>query len=388
MTPHSTEEEISNVIFTFFAGFKPLFSAAEHENLVLFVLGLLSDTRNKTVAGIARLDGLKDHTVLSKFLQSKNTGTVFAKLRQMFFDAVDWTKPVYFYLDDTVVKKTGKKVRGEFNYSSSDKKTVKSNCFVIGLAKSGDFSLPFDVAKYFKKANPFKSKVQLAVAMMHSFLRRVKQSTKVVFVFDSWYANKTILKTVRKAKAFFITRFKSNRKVHGGKLRGSLALEEFGKRLPKKLFKKVTLKNGRMFYVFSQVLSVNKAGVVKVVFTRKKKNGRKIVCLASNDLDAEAGLIIQQYADRWGIEQFFKELKNEFGFDEFQDVRQVVVSRHITLSLASYSLAALVKQFLGEMSKTACSMRKAVEKIRGFLSEVKRKLLQRLYRREINIAID
>lgn len=387
MTPHPTEE-ITNVVFSFFTGFKPLFSAAEYENLVLFVLGLLTDTRNKTVAGIARIDGLKDHTVLSKFLQSKNVGKVFDKLRQTFFALVDWNQTLYFYLDDTIVKKTGKKVRGEFNYSSSDKKAVKSNCFVISLVKSGEFALPFDVAKYFKKAKPFKSKIALAITMMQSFLRRVKPNTKVVFVFDTWYATKKIVNAVRKAKAFFITRLKSNRKVHGGKLRGSLTLEQFAKQLPKKLFKKVKLANGRVFYVFSQVLSVNKVGVVKVVFTRKKKNGRKVVCLASNDVDSEEGVIIQQYADRWGIEQFFKELKNEFGFDEFQDVRQVVVSRHITLSLASYSLAALVKQAIGELSKTAFTMRKAVEKIRDYLQEVKRVLLQRLYRRKITNAID
>ncbi len=386
MEPHP-HEGITTVVLEFFGLFKPLFSKAEHENLILFILGLLSDTRNKTVAGLARLDALKDHTILSKFLQQRNPGRVFRILREMFFERVDWTKTLYFYLDDTLKEKSGKKVRAEYNYSSTHNKTVLSNCFVIGLAKNNDFSLPFDFAKYFQNAHPFKSKLDLAKTMMRSFLRWTKPGARVVFVFDSWYACKKIVKFIKNANAFFITRLKSNRVIHASKLRGKQSLEAYAATLGRGCFKKVKLANGKSYYAFSEVFSVNKVGVVKVVFTRKRKHARKTVFLATNDLNMSECEVIEQYGERWGIEQFFKELKGEFGFDEYQDVRQLAVSRHITLSFASYSLTALVKRFLEEMRKASLTVKGALEKIRESLCEVKWVLLQRLFRRKIKNAI-
>src|SRR3989338_9560910 len=163
MSAHS-HERIDTIVFSFLEDFKPLFSQAEYESFVIFVLGLLSDTRNKTVSGLARLDGLKDHTVLSKFLQSRNAGKLSLALRKVFFEKVDCSQPLFFYLDDTLVEKAGKKVRAEFNFSTSQGKSVLSNCFVMGLAKNGSLTLPFDFAKYIRNAKTFKTKTEFAPA--------------------------------------------------------------------------------------------------------------------------------------------------------------------------------------------------------------------------------
>ncbi len=387
MTP-TPYDGIQKQVFDFLGTFKPLFSRAEYENFAIFILALLSDTRNKTVAGIARqADNLKDHTILSKFLQSRHAGRVFPALRRLFFDKADWSKPFLFYLDDTLVEKAGKKVRAEYNYSTTQGKAVPSNCFVVGLARNGSLTLPFDIAKYLQAAKPFKSKIDLAIAMMKSFLRWAGKAQRIVFVFDSWYGCKEIFKLVRNANAVFITRLKCNRKIHAKWGEKSLSLTEYAKTIPARKFKKVTTSEGKVFFAYSAELAVNKIGRVKVVFTRTKKHGRKTVFLVTNDLEMSAGEVVEQYARRWGIEQFFKELKNEFGFDEYCETRQVAVTRHLTLSLASYSLASLVKLFLEGISKTAFSIGKAVEKIRGVVSEVKRVLFARLYRRKFKIAI-
>lgn len=387
MTTHPSER-VQDVVFSFFEDFKPLFSRAEFDDFVILVLALLSDTRNKSVAGLARqADGLKDHSVLSKFLQCKNLGGVYAALRDLFFQRVDWRKPVYFYLDDTLVEKTGKLVHAEFNYSTTRRKTVASNCFVVGLAKNNGLALPFDFAKYFHDAKPFKSKIVLALAMMRCFLRHCKQNARVYFVFDSWYACKQVIKLVREANALFVTRLKSNRVIHAGKTRGKHSLEEYAKTIPARKFKETRLSNGKTFYACSRVLCVNKVGRVKIVFTRKKKHGRKTVFIATNDFALSDAEVIEKYAERWGIEQFFKELKNEFGFDEYRETRQKAVSRHITLSLASYSLAALAKQFLDEATRATRSIGVVLEKIRDCVHVVKRALLARLYRRKLKNAI-
>lgn len=388
MKPHLTER-MKPVIFSYLEDFKPLFSRAEFDSFVILVLALLSDTRNKPVAGLARQsDGLKDHSVLSKFLQCKNLGKLSLALRELFFERVNWNLPLFFYLDDTLVEKSGKLVRAEFNFSNSHGKTILSNCFVMSLVKNGSLSLPFDFSKYYHQAKPFKSKLDLAQAMMRSFLRKTSKATGVYFVFDSWYASKDVLKTVRKANAFFITRLKSNRKTRSGKIIKGVTLEEYANSIPARKFKKIKLSNGKVFYASSQELSVIKAGLVKVVFTRKKKHGRKTVFIVTNDFGMADAEVIEQYAQRWGIEQFFKELKNEFGFEEFQETRQKAVSRHITLSVASYSLTALVKQFFEKLTKTKTTIGKTLEKIRWQAHEVKLVLLRRLYKRKLKNAID
>lgn len=384
MRPASTRE-INKQIFLYLGIFSPFFSRADFENVVILLLGLLSDTKNKTVAGIAEaIEGLKDHSVLSKFLCSSRLSTYYLKLemKRLFLKMVDESKPVFFYLDDTLVEKAGKKVKAAYNYSVSDGKCLFSNCFVFALVKNGNLELPFDFEKYFpKKEKNFKSKIALALLLFKRFSAWYGKQAYVLF--DCWYSAYEIIDYLNGEKVTYITRVKSNRVVLLDFIK--LKLSDYAKNLSPKLFKENKFGN-KSYFLYSEVLHLNKIGKVKVIFSKKKKHGRKTIFIITNELDLDEAFAVENYIHRWEIEQFFKDMKQHFGFEEYQETKQVGVTRHITLQLVAYFLVSFVRNSL-ETGRTVLSIGETLKKIRKSFSDVKRAFLERLVRKKYDVNL-
>lgn len=218
MTNYIPTTEINKQIFFFFSFFKDMFSKADFENLVIFILGLFQDSKHKKITDIARLcDNIKDHSVLSKFLASPRflTYEIKEKMRRLFLQFADLSKPIFLYIDDTLAEKTGKKVKANWNYWVSKRTFLWSNCFISALIKCGDLEFPFEFKKYYQKQGEkdkaYRPKHKLAYDIIKKAVAWLGFSIYVLF--DSWYASADILNKLDKEKIKFITRLKSNRKV-------------------------------------------------------------------------------------------------------------------------------------------------------------------------------
>jgi len=378
--------KVPEQIILYLGIFRPFFSKAEFENLVILVLGILSDTRNKTIVGIASvMDNLKDHTVLSKFLTSASLSTYHLKMlmRKLFLSMIDTAKPIFLYVDDTLIEKAGKKVKARLNHSVSKGKAVFSNCFVIGLVKNGNLELPFEFEKYLpENEKGFKSKIELAFLIIKKFISWFGKKTYVLF--DTWYSCTEIIHYLNKEGVKFITRLKSNRVVIINSVK--INLKEYAKGLDPRKFRRIEF-GDKEYFIYSEILHINKIGDVKVIFSKKRRYGRKTVFIITNDYDLDEKIAIENYVHRWEVEQFFKDMKGDFGFEEYQETKQVGVSRHIALQFVAYFLVSVVGHFLGSISKAALTIGEILKKIRSCLSDVKMNLLRRLYLRKFEVNL-
>lgn len=66
--------------------------------------------------------------------------------------------------------------------------------------------------------------------------------------------------------------------------------------------------------------------------------------LVTNDTRMSAYSVISTYMLRWGIEQIFRELKDTFGFDQYQLRHKKQIERYWSMCLISWTLVYWLKQ--------------------------------------------
>lgn len=378
--------EINKQIFSFFDFFKPMFSKAQFENFIIFILGFLQNSKNKKVTDITELtDNLKDHSVLSKFLSSNKFTAYKIKetLRKIFLRLCDFTKPFYVYIDDSLVEKAGKKVRADWNYSASNSGFLFSNCFVIGLIKNGSLEFPFEFKKYFQekgeKDRAYRSKLDLCLTIIHKAISFLGKNAYVLF--DSWYSAARVINKLKKDSIKFITRLKSNRSI----LPLKISLKEYSKKISPKEFNEVKI-GEKVYFVYSEFLIINKIGKIRILFCKKKRYGKDVIFLCTNS-DLSDSEILENYIHRWEIEQFFSDTKEYLGLEDYQEIKQVAVSRYITLLFSTYFLVSVVLGFMEKCSNITLTIGETLKKIRKGISEIKLTLLRRLYQRKLEVNL-
>ena len=71
---------------------------------------------------------------------------------------------------------------------------------------------------------------------------------------------------------------------------------------------------------------------------------KNIHVLITNNLTLSTKSVILTYLLRWGIEESFRELKDDFCFDQYQVRHQEQIQRHWILSFLAWSLTYWIKQ--------------------------------------------
>ncbi|HSW36161.1 MAG TPA: transposase [Candidatus Limnocylindrales bacterium] len=130
----------------------------------------------------------------------------------------------YLVIDDTVVKKTGKKMAGlGWHYCHSEGRKVWGHCYVTALYVIAGFAYPVQTLLYQQRATcdtqgiKFCSKLELAASIIRSF--QPVPGTRTVVLFDSWYSSEAVIKAALSRGFKVACALKSNRVV--GKSSGS-----------------------------------------------------------------------------------------------------------------------------------------------------------------------
>jgi putative transposase len=154
------------------------------------------------------------------------------------------------------------------------------------------------------------------------------------YVFDKGYCDYNLWYKIDSAGASFVTRFKSNAK---------LAVVE--KRPVDPVDADVVLADELVLLTNKCPGSRRKNRYVKplrrVVVARPDKSTPLV--LATNDLNATAAQIAQRYKERWGIELFFKWIKQHLKIKRFLGRNEKAVRIQLLTALISYLLAAIYK---------------------------------------------
>ncbi len=252
--------------------------------------------------------------------------------------------PVLFLIvDDTIAKKTGKKMPGcSWHKDGARKPHVFGHQWVLFALLYKDFLLPLWAKLYHPKGTkgcgPFRTKIQLVKKMLHSL--RLPIPCKIYILADGWYWGKPLARFCRKCGYHMISQLRSNSAFFiDGKRTKVITLSTIRSAYQEVSFpfygKHRTLKIARFIGLIKDF------GKVAIVVIKEKR--KKTRYLVSTNLHLSALDIIKYYAKRWKIEQMIKDLKQRLGFGDYQVRNLQAIQRHVALVLLSYCVLILLK---------------------------------------------
>jgi SRSO17 transposase len=251
---------------------------------------------------------------------------------------------VFLLLDDTIIKKTGKKIPGCGWYKdhAQNLANVFGHQWVLAALLYKQALMPLASRLYHSKGakgcGRFQTKVTLAEKILqHVHLPRL---CKLYVLADSWYWSKKLALTCRENGYHMISQLKSNSVVWVKGTRTPVA--QLASRTS--AFREVSVflygKN-KSLKIAKFIAVVKGLGPIAVVIVKEKR--KKIRYLISTNFLLPALEVVKFYAHRWKIEQMIKDLKQRLGLGDYQIRNLQAIQRHVTLVLLSYFTLVLLK---------------------------------------------
>ncbi len=347
--------EVSILTKIFFGKFKSIFSKPQQKNFLTYILGLMLPC-NKTIQGITEeLDLKKNQSSLNRFLTESKW-----KIKDIYSILFDLVKSkleddVYLILDDTLCEKTGKKIKAVArNYDHNENRTILSHSVFCGIIKSKDIILPYDIKLYRRKevcrGIKFKTKIELAQETIEKFLSL--DFKRKIILFDSWYAAAKLINYIGHS-AYWISPPKDNRLIKEGNF--FYPIKYLFKCIKSDQYDEIEL-NGKTYFIFEHETEMKDIGLVKIVFTKKKRHSKYVSYFISNMREVGGREILLHYSERWNIEVFFREVKQNLGFGKYQMRKMKGIIKHWCLSAVSYSLLSYLLSSLKNLCSTIGKM--------------------------------
>jgi len=244
--------------------------------------------------------------------------------------------PIYLILDDTQTLKRAKKMEavGKLYHHATGKYGTGHTILKACLHCNG-ITIPLGSWLYVKKQDaaklgvPFATLTELAAKAIEQL--PLPPTMPVTVLFDAYYLCATVTKAVENKGWTYIGVGKSNRRFtvddrsHHLKTYGAKVLRRSGTWL------RITgLQQTNSYRVAERVGTMKKLGTVKVVFSRRRGDG-KVVSLVTNDLKRSGKRVVGDYLRRWSIELLIKDEKQHLGLSAYRVLRYRAVVRHLRL---------------------------------------------------------
>jgi hypothetical protein len=350
----------------FLANFQPLFTNTQMSALRAMVYGMFHDYKRLNLSAISR-----------------KTNTDYQKL-QYFFSESDWdinnlndvrlnilqnqsttraTPLGVLAIDDTGCPKPhAKNTEGaQFQYCGSLGRDENCNVAIASCFVSHSKHFPIEFKSYIpedqSQPNQFKSKLDLAKELIETAV--AKNIPFSAIVFDAWYTSTALIEFIASEKLFLVAETKINRSIlithpktkQWVHLRAEEIVPLIKQHYTHRL-KNVAIpqQNGKIKNVFtftmqSKLKDCSTPLQIFFIFDKWSDSDDKDVhILISNNLTMSAETAIFTYLLRWGIEESFRELKDNFCFDQYQVRDQQQIQRHWILSFLVWSLTYWIKQ--------------------------------------------
>ena len=251
---------------------------------------------------------------------------------------------LFLIVDDTLVKKTGKKIPGcgWHKDHAQNMANVFGHQWVLSALLYKDFLLPLWAKLYHPKGTrgcgPFQTKITLAQKIIRTLALPIP--CKLYVLADSWYWAKTLAQVCRKCGYHMISQLKSNSVlwIHGKKTNVTSLLDLVSSYREVSLF---VYGKTKTLHIAKFIGDIKGLGKVAVVVVKEKR--KKPIYLVCTNIHLPAIDIIKYYAKRWKIEQMIKDLKQRLGFGDYQVRDLQAIQRHVALVLLSYFVLILLK---------------------------------------------
>lgn len=303
-------------------------------------LGGLITLQHKTISSIAASSIEKQNqSSLNRFLTCSCWDE--SQLEERYLKRVGYElnrEKASLIIDDSISKKTGEHIaEAQYHKDHSGDGYIFGHQIVTALVKSKDKMFPLFPKLYSKKT---QSKIEYAKELIT--LASSKLPLKEV-IMDSWYMAVEIIKLCLKKRLGVIGCLKSNRYVSFKTGEWTKLSTKF-KSLKKKDFQMMIVDDGT-FRVFEQVVRMKHVGMVKLLISQEwrseDKRWSRPFYLISTNTNKSAAQIIGTYAERWSIETFHRDIKQNLGLQACQVRGRKGITRHLILVALAYAVLNL-----------------------------------------------
>jgi len=359
--------------------FRPCFSRPQFRNFSTYILGLVACEGRKNVDAINRcFVESRDQSTLNRFLTASPWSLQRFETQRLAMVRENLQVPEgsigFLIIDDTINKKTGLHMEDAgYHYDSSEGRAVWGHDLATTHYVNGDVEYPVRLDLYVKRetclkeGRAFKTKIQLACEQIGAFTPPA--DTRTIVVFDSWFFCHQIVEAVRAKDWDWVTKAESNRIVHHEEQR--MNVTQLAEALSEKSFRTVKVK-GEAFTLYGIEVWMPKAGKVKLVVSKEEDGFHLYV---TSRLDWSDRQVIEAYKVRHTIDDFYRDVKQNLGLEEYQMRKGRGAITHWHLVFTAYTLLTLLRQSIG---KTSNRLGKCLATLGDICRWVKRQCLRRL----------
>jgi len=251
---------------------------------------------------------------------------------------------VFFILDDTLVRKTGKKIPGCAWYKdhAHNLANLFGHQWLLSALLYKDFLMPLGARLYHPKETKGCGRFHTKIAMAKKMLKNLTLPVpcKLYLLADSWYWSKELALLCITQGYHMISQLKSNAVLlMNGK---HTKVRTLADTLPSSQHVSLFLYGKHKTLSLTKVIgTIKDLGKVAVVIVKEKK--KKPYYLVSTNMYLPALEVVKYYAKRWKIEQMIKDLKQRLGFGDYRVRTPHAIHRHVALSLVSYVVLVVLK---------------------------------------------
>jgi hypothetical protein len=286
-------------------------------------------------------DGLRDR------LRRQQVAWLLAEAQQR-----GWPKVLFLNLDDSLGKKDKQThclepVDWFHDHTESTPQKPryhKAFCYLECTARVGNLTVTLDLrlylrAKTVRRLNrhraagqrlTFRSKNALARDILEALKPLLPADWTIYVQFDSWYASEQLLKYVHRQGWHAVGALKSNRKLHGQRLR------QFVTTLAHKRYTRVrvTAADGHRTTYFARDAVGRLSRLpfeVRVIFSKRHPRARSWAYFLSTDLARSVGQTLRGYGGRWSCEVVNFYVKTQLGLADFRVRSFEAVDRYVVV---------------------------------------------------------
>jgi SRSO17 transposase len=350
----------------FLARFNPIFSNTQMSALRGLVYGMFFDYKRLSLSAIARRTNIHYQKLQYFFSDSSWDITKLNDTRLKILQNQSTTRATpngVFALDDTGCPKpyAHKTDGAQFQYCGSLGRKENCNVAVASCFVSNSKHFPINFKSYIpvqgQPPENFKSKPDLAKELITEAV--AKNIPFSAIVFDAWYTSSEMIEFIASKNLVFVAETKINRSIYFAhpktKQQSHMRAEEIIpliKQFYTHRLKHVEIlqQNGKVKHLFtytikSKLKDCSTPLQIFFIFDKWSDTDEKDVhILITNNPAMSVKTAVDTYLLRWGIEESFRELKDNFCFDQYQVHDQEQIQRHWIISFLVWSLTYWIKQ--------------------------------------------
>jgi len=315
---------------------KTAFSKQGFRHFTQYVDGLIA-LNKKTIKQISKASLEENHhSAISRLLSSalfKQERLEERYLKKVAYYAKGQETSLIF--DDTLVKREGKLVEGTQRHKnhSGNEDFITGHQFFTSIVSTALLQLPLFPRLYSKYTD---SKIQMALDLIDYVAARMRIDTVLM---DSWYSDRKILKRCMAQGIRVVTIIKTNRKIS---FETGIWQQLSTFKIPDTGYTPYLI-DEKEYLLAEFKVKLNRTPYVKMIVSKQKekKEFKKAVHLISTEKKDTPAQIIRRYEQRWVIETYHWDIKQNLGFAKLFLRKKEGIVRHSIFVTIAYAVLKL-----------------------------------------------